>query len=295
VQRRYRPDWELLAEALRRVQNETGLTENEAKADLCLAFGDGKISIQVPIAKISRRGGDLLVGRFVPGSNVSPDDFDWQRSLLLKPTISFYSIDYQPIGAIKVSTNDLTEALAGRFGSAEHDRDRSEQQTLGQRRLVRPTETEKSSTSGSTRPFTKKTAKKFAAEYIDRKKKAAERPTLMGLETAAKEANLHGGRDLLRAAFKQGVGTEVRRGRPRKIRRRNSPKNNRREFANFDACLRPCMFGGMTARSHVDIRIISLPAAAHSFAGGNFTTCKRYVRPRLLPDAKPISIEQARQ
>jgi hypothetical protein len=87
------------------------------------------------------------------------------RGFTAAATISFYSIDYRPIGAVKVSTNDLTEALADRFDSAEHDRNRSK---------------------------------------------------LMGLETAAKEANLHGGRDLLRAAFKQGVGTEVRRGRPRK-------------------------------------------------------------------------------
>jgi hypothetical protein len=204
VQRRYRPDWELLAEALRRVQNETGLTEDEAKADLCLAFGDGKISIQVPIAKTSPRGGDLLVGRFAPGSNVSPDNFDWQRSLLLMPTISFYSIDYQPIGAVKVSTNDLTEALAGRFASVEHDRDRSEQQAPGQRRLVRP------------RTHTEKAAEKFTADYIEREREAGKRPTLMGLETAAKEANFHGGRDFLRVAFRRLVGTEVIRGRPRK-------------------------------------------------------------------------------
>jgi hypothetical protein len=44
-------------------------------------------------------------------------------------------------------------------------------------------------------------------------------PTLRGLEGAAKNAGMHGGREYLRAAFR-GYRVEVRRGRPPKA----SPK-----------------------------------------------------------------------
>ena len=75
---------------------------------------------------------------------------------------------------------------------------------------------EKESTAGSTRPLSEKAAEKFTAEYLDREKQAGKRPSLDGLEAAAKEAKLRGGRDFLRAAYKRIVGTEVTRGRPRK-------------------------------------------------------------------------------
>jgi hypothetical protein len=45
----YTPDWEPLADALKRVM-ATGIGESEAKLDLCRAIGDRKIDIRVRVA-----------------------------------------------------------------------------------------------------------------------------------------------------------------------------------------------------------------------------------------------------
>jgi hypothetical protein len=110
-------------------------------------------------------------------------------------------------------TESENASTAGCGASAKPDLDQQTQPTQ-QRPAV--TEPEEASTAGSTRPLTEKAAEKFTAEYVDREKQAGKRPSLKGLEAAAKEANWRGGRDFLRAAYKRIVGTEVTRGRPRK-------------------------------------------------------------------------------
>jgi hypothetical protein len=67
------------------------------------------------------------------------------------------------------------------------------------------------------RPITEKTAEPFVASYIKDEQAAGRRPTLSGLEAAAKKAGLRGGRKYLRAAFHQSPRVEVRRGRPTKF------------------------------------------------------------------------------
>jgi hypothetical protein len=64
------------------------------------------------------------------------------------------------------------------------------------------------------RPLTETEAERFVARYVDDEIAAGRRPTLIGLEAAARESGMYGGRDHLRAAFHQLV--DVRRGRPRK-------------------------------------------------------------------------------
>jgi hypothetical protein len=66
------------------------------------------------------------------------------------------------------------------------------------------------------RPFTKKTAERFAADHINSEQAAGRSPTLRGLEAAAKNAGMRGGREYLRAAFHGSCRVEVRRGRPPK-------------------------------------------------------------------------------
>ena len=68
------------------------------------------------------------------------------------------------------------------------------------------------------RPVTEKIAERFAAHYINSEQAAGRSPTLHGLEAAAKSADMHGGREYLRAAFRRSQ--RVRRGRPPKA----SPK-----------------------------------------------------------------------
>jgi hypothetical protein len=66
------------------------------------------------------------------------------------------------------------------------------------------------------RPVTQKRAERFVADYINGEQASGRRPTLSGLEAAAKKAEMHGGREYLRAAFRRSRGAEVRRGRPAK-------------------------------------------------------------------------------
>ena len=66
------------------------------------------------------------------------------------------------------------------------------------------------------RPVTQKIAERFVADYINGEQASGRRPTLSGLEAAAKKAEMHGGREYLRAAFHQSSGVDVRRGRPPK-------------------------------------------------------------------------------
>jgi hypothetical protein len=67
---------------------------------------------------------------------------------------------------------------------------------------------------GKPRPVTEKTAERFVDSYINSEQGQGRRPTLKGLEAAAKKANLRGGREYLRAAFHQYI--ETKRGRPTK-------------------------------------------------------------------------------
>ena len=82
----YTPDWEPLADALKRVM-KTDVSEDEAKTDLCCAVADRNIKVQVRIAP----NDDRFAGEVFPDRNVkvprhlSPNDLDWSRSCPLKP------------------------------------------------------------------------------------------------------------------------------------------------------------------------------------------------------------------
>jgi hypothetical protein len=69
-------------------------------------------------------------------------------------------------------------------------------------------------TTTAPRPVTEKEAERFVTRYIDGEHAAGRSPTLVGLEAAAREAEMRGGREHLRAAFRRSQ--EVRRGRPPK-------------------------------------------------------------------------------
>ena len=81
------------------------------------------------------------------------------------------------------------------------------------------------------RPVTENMAERLAAEYIIGEQAAGRCPSLAGLEAAAKKAEMRGGGEFLRAAFRRspliesGAGVRLRR-------LRKSPKNNRRDFAD---------------------------------------------------------------
>jgi hypothetical protein len=82
----YTPDWEPLADALKRVM-AIGVSEDEAKRDLCRAVADQKIRVRIRIAAWNRvRGGELFSGGNVrQPAHLVPDDFDWVRSYPRSP------------------------------------------------------------------------------------------------------------------------------------------------------------------------------------------------------------------
>jgi hypothetical protein len=118
----YTPKWEPLADALKRVV-ATGVTEAEAKTDLCRAMADQKINVRVRIAASGR----FMAGRVFSGGNVGvpshldPRDLDWMQSSPLRPWKigpmpgQHYSWDWEdrPIDLIELSTADVTAILCG--------------------------------------------------------------------------------------------------------------------------------------------------------------------------------------
>ena len=75
---RYAPQWESLANALRRVMGRTGLTEEDVKEDLCRALADRKINFRVTISSNSRDlRGAVCSGDWVYAlEHLKPSDFD---------------------------------------------------------------------------------------------------------------------------------------------------------------------------------------------------------------------------
>jgi hypothetical protein len=113
----------------------TGVREDEAKLDLCIATADRKIKVRVTIAQ----NADSFRGEPFSGRNVgvphhlSPDDFDWSRSSPLKPW-SIGPVGPQhytwiggwkdrPIDLIELSTSDVSRILCG---GLDNDTDKKE-------------------------------------------------------------------------------------------------------------------------------------------------------------------------
>lgn len=82
----YTPDWESLAHALERAM-ATGITEDQAKRDLCLAVADKKIEVRVTIAASDHSAGGEVFwdGNIRVPPHLNPDDFDWKSSRPRRP------------------------------------------------------------------------------------------------------------------------------------------------------------------------------------------------------------------
>jgi hypothetical protein len=121
----YTPDWELMAEAVKRVMAR-GVAEPEAKAHLCRALADRKIDVRVRVAKTATRYS--MRGRVFSNGNVSvppylgANDLDWVGSRpLAQWSIGPRPGDYawldpwqnQPLDLIELSTADVIGVLCG--------------------------------------------------------------------------------------------------------------------------------------------------------------------------------------
>ena len=116
----YTPDWETLADALKRVIL-AGSAEQQAKADICNAVADRKIAARVFVDdshQLDRRkmfsGGNVGVP-----SRLDPDDFDWSRSRPFKKWFIgpmpgqhyFWNGDNRTVSLIELSTADVRQVL----------------------------------------------------------------------------------------------------------------------------------------------------------------------------------------
>jgi hypothetical protein len=126
----YVPDWEPLANALKRVF-ATGSKEQEAKADICNAVADKRIAVRILVDESDRDvGGKTLLAPHVGvPPRLNPEDFDWVRSRPLTPWETgptsvlegyFPTWSWKPrnIALIELSTADVASVLCG--GAADH-------------------------------------------------------------------------------------------------------------------------------------------------------------------------------
>jgi hypothetical protein len=115
----YIPDWVPLAEALQRVI-AAGVSEGEAKIDLCRALADRKIDVRIRIAATGKVFSDGNVG--VP-PHLSASDLDWVNSRPLaqwsigpRPGEHYVWLDgwkNHPLDLIELSTVDVAGVLGG--------------------------------------------------------------------------------------------------------------------------------------------------------------------------------------
>ncbi len=78
----YTPEWEPIGEALKRLV-ASGMSEREAKRDLCRAIAEGAIDFRVHLSADPNRHSPPIIVRAaevdVPW-RFSSDDIDWQKS-----------------------------------------------------------------------------------------------------------------------------------------------------------------------------------------------------------------------
>jgi hypothetical protein len=120
----YTPDWEPLADALKRVM-ATGVSEDEAKTDLCRAVADRKIDVRVRIAASDHAmgGGVFSDGNVRPPPHLGPGDLDWMQSRpfaqwRIGPKLGEHYTwivgwENRPLDLIELSTADVVEILCG--------------------------------------------------------------------------------------------------------------------------------------------------------------------------------------
>jgi hypothetical protein len=116
--------------------------------------------------------------------------------------------NFEGLGKVKVHPRAAVEWLLSK--------PKREYLVPGSLRIFLESGGESANTKGSARPRGKRTFERFVNNYIKDEIAAGRRPTLKGLEAAAKKAHMRGGRDYLRSAFRQSASVEVRRGRPPK-------------------------------------------------------------------------------
>jgi hypothetical protein len=117
------PDWEPLADALSRVVKTAGVSEDDAKTQLCRAMAAGTVAVRFRPIDYSSKGirAVLVIPNLVVAAQLSPDDFDWIHSRPLKPSSIgpipglsglWTDVQQEPV-MLELWTRDVIEVLCG--------------------------------------------------------------------------------------------------------------------------------------------------------------------------------------
>jgi hypothetical protein len=145
----YRPDWEPLSDALKRVV-EAGIDEEQAKTALCHAIADRKIRLRVTVdsADSSVGGKTLSGGNLDAPVHLSASDLDWDRSRPYKPwrvgpdLVEHYHATWgwaaRAISLVELFASDVVALLRQRVKPALTDDDEQTKHQEGRRRGRKP-------------------------------------------------------------------------------------------------------------------------------------------------------------
>lgn len=141
----YIPQWEQLSQVVARIVAATGVSEQQAQADICQALSDGAIAFR---ARLKRRittgmtSNSVLEGAaFDLPSVISAKEIDWEQSRPLNPWLVKRG-EYEPAGYwfldwVKLSASGVTRVLCP--AQAHENPDRSKSRATQSRAKRRPT------------------------------------------------------------------------------------------------------------------------------------------------------------
>ena len=109
----YTSKWEQLSEATARVMAARGLSEAEARAEICSAMADGVINFRAKLLEHWSKpiSSGAVLGRegFEMMNEIHPEDFDWRESRPIKPWIVRQG-RHNPSGLWKLKWIELAKA-----------------------------------------------------------------------------------------------------------------------------------------------------------------------------------------
>jgi hypothetical protein len=234
---------EPLADAFKRVM-ASGLSEDQAKMDICGAVADGKINVRVRVSIAATD--NAMRGRVFYSSHrnvavplhLDPKDLDWVQSRPLKPwpigpwgpqyhSRPSWSWENQPIDLIELSTTDVMRELCNAWnrpeaiGKPEKPKASAPLENVADHGIGSQPDTPEGKLLEKNR-VTLSFAEDFAKRYIEQTKAKGGQPTQKGIVEAAQKDKIRGGRELLRHALINQMGSSApSRGRPS---RNKSPK-----------------------------------------------------------------------